>query len=551
MGIAHPVVRLLQGSRRAPAMPPKNSWKPTTLIFTSTHIRDLDKSYQRAFEHQKRVTMLPQRRTLDAVVLRSHHAFLPFDPIQETSARVLDKGEESLDVPDRLVGLPVEELTPQFACSFAPLLGEGATQSYRSRWNKAASYQHAFTETRQIARPRTTTKRQQLLSSRRGIKNRQVIHHANIAIRGAARAERRSRTMKVSVGVLALDSKQRHSTPYALSRNLSTSSQLWRPHDQVSTNIVERTALLGRSAIAEAVSEGLSVIRRTSSTTGVASTTRRCGNYIVMTKSSDRDACYSREHWRAAALSTKAIHDYAYLERLRFEIRFASVAAVLVALEGSQHRRPAQGRILELSRQLNTTAGENPDPSTISREQFVHVTRSLLSRLSKLNANMLFSSFDLHATDRVRCGAIVTALLAARGLEATKLELHIDDVGETSPEVRYVMPLIRKAVDAYDPKHDGIQVDTVHDLLTIFATSYKQISSMTALLRRHSHLDAGTTRLSANDIIQALRHAPDLSSELQRQVQEYRKRVKTCYTEQLVALNTIISTANRHCRVLT
>ena len=280
-----------------------------------------------------------------------------------------------------------------------------------------------------------------------------------------------------------------------------------------------RGSMLSRSASLEAASGGLRSFRAVSARP-TKTPPRRCGNFLVLTPP-QRGSLSARGKQLMPFVTEQAHRAF-----LRYEIRCDAVAAVSVLLSldlRNRNRGPGHGRILELAGHLRATAAENPDPSVLSRTQFLKIATAVIAGLEKHTANALFSSFDTRHLDRVRVGPMATALMAGHRSEATTMD-H----------------LLRNALEAYDPENKGIQHDELNELLRCFATSQDDDLTMGRLIAQLPlRRDKRDTHLIA-----ALRQAPALRAELQKQLDAFRAKVRASHLRQLNARHHALARTN-------
>ncbi|KAH8073572.1 ATPase [Aureococcus anophagefferens] len=441
------------------------------------------------------------------------------------TTRLIDVYEAPLRRVDELLGVRVDEFTPKLG--YTPRLSatfvSGYEKSYdpgasgrRAAASGGASFARETTADAVLARPPSE------------------LEHLARRVRGARRAEERVERRASRMAAAALDKRReqvlrRGLAPGLQARRSARARRADHPA-KVPRAAVERATLLRRAATADAAPSGPAAFRRVpagSARRGAARPRRReaAEALRVLPRA---DAAVVRRRARGAderargraGRRRRAIADLG--ARARYGIRAEIVAKSLVTLASGENRAPGHGRILELAELLRATAGENPDPSVLSRAQFVVAYLGALRGFSARDAHVFFSSLDPGAST-ARCGASPRGAHGAHRSGASSLTLDPRD-RVASKTARHVCPLLRSIAEAYDPEHDGVQPAEVRELLCACAVSRDDAARVEALVARTPALNTGAPLTG-----EALCDVPGpearaLLAEFNRQLEAYRTR---------------------------
>ena len=479
------------------------------------------------------------------------------------TTRLIDVYEAPLRRVDELLGVRVDEFTPKLGYTHGSSghrpTGDDAT-TFRTAprlWPESATFVSGYERSydpgasgRRAAASGGASFARETTADAVLARPPSELEHLARRVRGARRAEERVERHASRMAAAALDARRQQVLRHAdwLQGSEARRSARARRADhpaKVPRAAVERATLLRRAATADAAPSGPTAFRRHVYRAGSgaapsvlrgrggAKPPRRCGSFLVLTQPSFVDAHAAPTNALTAAPDAvaDAIADLGARERKRYGIRAEIVAKSLVTLASGENRAPGHSRILELAELLRATAGENPDPSVLSRAQFVVAYLGALRGFSARDAHVFFSSLDPRGVDRVRCGAVAAALMAAHRSGASSLTLDPRD-RVASKTARHVCPLLRSIAEAYDPEHDGVQPAEVRELLCACAVSRDDAARVEALVARTPALNTGAplTGEALCDVLKDPKHGP-LLAEFNRQLEAYRTKV----TEQYMA----------------
>ncbi|KAJ1454441.1 hypothetical protein M885DRAFT_618024 [Pelagophyceae sp. CCMP2097] len=467
--------------------------------------------------------------------------------------------------PRSMLGVPVDEWTPQLGYNFEPApLRSSTFRSGPRSWPDAAAYTTGY----RSEASRTDGAGYQTGAPASFVRETTAFDSTftpSMTLMATSKTQRRSEAELRAAGrnaMRALEEKKHQVAKHAdwLAEDARSAQQArWRA-EAFEDGVMERAAALGHAP--EAPTAYRSAMRRAGA--GVAparNAPRRVGTFAVLTQPSFDEA--HALPLRGAATSRAAVValvDCGARELARYARKSAAVGALCICLEteaknqrpghGAAPRRPSENvtvttasgirgaeaafrkrrRILELCAMLRATAGENPDPAVVSRTQFLIVARGTLHGLSDRDANLLFSALEQpRGIDRVRVGAVAAALLAAHrpGANANALTVADRAAARGNASLLDVLPVLRSCEPPraliYDPEADGIQPDEVRELLSCAATARGDNDKMDALLATQPLFHR---LLTGDDLVKALLRCPEIFGEFDRQLSVYRSQVR-------------------------
>jgi len=434
--------------------------------------------------------------------------------------------------PRSMLGVPVDEWTPQLGYNFEPApLRSSTFRSGPRSWPDAAAYTTGY----RSEASRTDGAGYQTGAPASFVRETTAFDSTftpSMTLMATSKTQRRSEAELRAAGrnaMRALEEKKHQVAKHAdwLAEDARSAQQArWRA-EAFEDGVMERAAALGHAP--EAPTAYRSAMRRAGA--GVAparNAPRRVGTFAVLTQPSFDEA--HALPLRGAATSRAAVValvDCGARELARYARKSAAVGALCICLETeAKNQRPGHGRILELCAMLRATAGENPDPAVVSRTQFLIVARGTLHGLSDRDANLLFSALEQpRGIDRVRVGAVAAALLAAHrpGANANALTVADRAAARGNASLLDVLPVLRSCALIYDPEADGIQPDEVRELLSCAATARGDNDKMDALLATQPLFHR---LLTGDDLVKALLRCPEIFGEFDRQLSVYRSQVR-------------------------